>query len=139
MLSDSTHYFVRQIDVYQVTNAVNINIYARYANLPTAIKAVVNGIIATGVGNDYDGAGFFLDNLYACPNLLAILEEDLNVLICGTCWNKRKCFSVKDERINIQGVCERGPSNAIKIVNSILLLHYGNIPKHSNSSAVSGD
>ena len=59
MLSDSTHYFVRQIDVYQVTNAVNINIYARYANLPTAIKAVVNGIIATGVGNDYDGAGFF--------------------------------------------------------------------------------
>ena len=56
MLDDSTHYFIRHIDVYLLNNTENIDIYARYAIPPTKIKAVVNGITAEGVGNDPDGA-----------------------------------------------------------------------------------
>ena len=55
MLDDSTHYFVRHIDDYKQNNAGNIDIHARAANLPTPIKAVVNGIIAIGVGNYPNG------------------------------------------------------------------------------------
>ena len=58
MLSDSTHYFVRHIDVYQVNNAGIIDINARAANPPTTIKAVVNVIIKTGVVNYTNGAIF---------------------------------------------------------------------------------
>ena len=56
VMADSTHEFVIHIDVYEVNNAVNIDIYARAANPLTTIKAVVNGIIAAGVGNDPDSA-----------------------------------------------------------------------------------
>ena len=52
VLADSTHYFVRNIDVYQVNNAGNINIHARYANLSTAIKSAVNRIITEVLVND---------------------------------------------------------------------------------------
>ena len=55
LLYNSTHYFVRHIDIYQVNNAVNIDIHARSSNVQTTIKAVVNRIIAAGVGNDPDG------------------------------------------------------------------------------------
>ena len=56
VMADRTHEFVIHIDVYEVNNAVNIDIYARAANPLTTIKSVVNGIIAAGVGNDTDSA-----------------------------------------------------------------------------------
>ena len=56
MLANSIQYFVRNIGVYQRKNVENINIHARYANLPSTIKEVVNGTITVGVGNDPDGA-----------------------------------------------------------------------------------
>ena len=55
MLADITHYFVRNIDFYQGKNSVNIDIHARADNLPTAIKEVVRGILAAGVGNYPNG------------------------------------------------------------------------------------
>ena len=73
-MADSKHYFVRNIDVYQENNMENVDMHARASNIPTTIKAVVNRIIAAGVGNDPDGAIFFLDYCYTCPDLLAILE-----------------------------------------------------------------
>ena len=45
VLADSTHYFVRHIDVYQLNNSGNVDIHVRASNLPTTIKVVVNGII----------------------------------------------------------------------------------------------
>ena len=91
VMADSTHYFVRHIDVYQVNNAVSIDIYARPANLPTTIGVFVNGIITSDVVNDPDGAiELFLDHHHACPELMAILEEKLNVLTGGTCRKNRK-------------------------------------------------
>ena len=64
-MADITHYFVRHIDVYQVNNVVNINIHARYANLPTIIKETVNGTIMSVVGNDPDvSRKLFLDHCY---------------------------------------------------------------------------
>ena len=89
--ADSTHYFVRHIDIYQGNNSVNIDIHARATNLSTAIKVVVNGIITAGVVNDPNGAReLFLDNRHACPELLSILEEKVNVLAGGTCRKNRK-------------------------------------------------
>ena len=88
MLADSIHYFVRHIYVYQVNNAKNIDIHVRTANAPTTIKVFVHGIITAGVVNDPNGAiKLCLDNRHACPEIMAILEDDLNVLIGGTCSN----------------------------------------------------
>ena len=55
-MADSTHYFVRHIDVYQLNNAGNVDIHVRAANIPTTIKVVVNGIITEDVVNDPNGA-----------------------------------------------------------------------------------
>ena len=75
---------------------VNFDIHAISANLTTKIKSVVNVIIAAGVGNDSDGARkMFLDYRNVCPKLLDILEEELNVISGGTCWNNRKGFTGK--------------------------------------------
>ena len=53
--------------------------------------------------NNPDGARkMFLFNLYACPELLAILEEDLNVLADGTFWKNRKGLPVKYGRLTLQ-------------------------------------
>ena len=109
VLADSAHFFVRHIDVYQVNNAGKVYIHARSDNTITTIKAFVNGIIAAGVGNDTDGARkMFLDNRYACPEILAILEEDLNFLVGGTCWKNRKGFPGKCDRLTLSRGCERG-------------------------------
>ena len=62
-----------------------------------------------GEDNDIDGARkLFLYHRYACPELLAILEEEINVLAGGTCRKNRKGVPVKDDSITPQGVCERG-------------------------------
>ena len=63
----STHYFVRHIDVYHRKNEVNINIHARDSNLLTKIKAVVNGIITAGVGNDTAGTRIKFRSLLCVP------------------------------------------------------------------------
>ena len=91
-----------------------------------------------GVVNDPDGLReMFLDNRDACPELLDILEEELNVLAGGTCTNNRKLFSLKDIFLTLLMGCKRGTPNYFTIVASVLLLHNGKIPRHSNSSAVS--
>ena len=66
VMADSTHYFVRHFDVYQLNNSVNIDIHERADNLPTTIEVFVNGIITSGMVNDPDGAReLFLDNQVA--------------------------------------------------------------------------
>ena len=138
MLANSTHYLVRHIDFYQVNNSVNIDIHAIAANIPTTIKVVVNGIITTGVVNDPNYVKeLFLDNCHVCPELLAILEENLNVLAGGTCWRNRKGFPLNTIVLLYQEGVKGGPPNAFTIVSSVLLLHNGKIQIHPNSSAVS--
>ena len=106
VLADSTHYCVIYIDVYQVNNAVNIDIHAIAANLPTTIKLVVNGIITSGVGNDTDGARkLVLDHCHAYPEILDILKEDINVLAGGTCWKNSKWFRLKEDHLTLPRGC----------------------------------
>ena len=108
-MADSTHYFVRHIDVYQGNNAGSIDINARAANPPTTIKAVVIVIITIGVGNDHDGARkMFLDHSYACPKILAILEDGLNVITGGTCRKNNKGLPGKYDNLNLPKGCEMG-------------------------------
>ena len=56
VMANSTHYFVRNIAIYQGNNLGNIDIHARSSNLPTTIKEVVNVIITECAGNDPNGA-----------------------------------------------------------------------------------
>ena len=49
-----------------------------------------------------------LDNRHACPELLAILEEDLNVLAGGKCRKNRKVFPLKDYCLTLPRGCEKG-------------------------------
>ena len=108
VLSNITHYFVRHIDVYQVNNAGNINIHARYVNIPTTIKSVINGIIEAGVGNDTNGArNLFLYHCFAVPEVLYILERELNVLACRKCRRNIKVFLGKDDRSFLQRGCKK--------------------------------
>ena len=73
------------------------------------IKEVVSGINTAGVVNDPNGAReMFLDNLHAFPEILAILEEELNVLAGGTCRKNRKGFPLKYYCLTLQSGCERG-------------------------------
>ena len=55
----------------------------------------------------------FLFNLYACPELLAILEEELNVIAGGTCRHNMKCFSLKDCFLTLLMGCKRGTPKCI--------------------------
>ena len=101
-LDDITHWFIRHVRVYQVNNAGNIYVYEIYTNLPTTIKAGVNGIIVAGVGNGPNSSRkLFLDHHYACPNLLIILEKELSVLAGCTCWNSSNGCPGKYYRITI--------------------------------------
>ena len=47
----------------------------------------------------------FFNNRYACPQILAVLEEDLNVLVGGTFQNNRKGFPVKYDCLTIPRGC----------------------------------
>ena len=51
VLSDSTNYLIRHIDVYQVNNTGEIYIHTKDANKTTKIESVINIIIVAGVGN----------------------------------------------------------------------------------------
>ena len=80
----------------------------------TTALIVVNGIIVAGLGDYPNGARkLFSDHHYECPEILAILEEDLNVLAGGKCWNNRKGFPGKDDNITLPRGCERGTSKRL--------------------------
>ena len=49
-----------------------------------------------------------LDHRYACPELLTILEEELNILAGNTREKTRKYFPVKHNCLNLLRSCERG-------------------------------
>ena len=49
----------------------------------------------------------FLENRYACPKILTILEEELNVIAGGTCWKNRKDFPGEYDHLTITRISER--------------------------------
>eukprot|EP00957_Ditylum_brightwellii_P071385 5427160-Ditylum_brightwellii.AAC.1 len=82
---DSKHYFVTHINVYQGGKAGNIDVDEKAKYLPTTMKATVNACIASGISNHPGGAcTLYMDNRYTCPEVFAILQEDLNLLAAGT-------------------------------------------------------
>ena len=62
------------------------------------MKAVIHAALASKNSNDNYGARkLFLENRYGCPELFAILFEDINLIGGGTCRNIRICFLGDDE------------------------------------------
>ena len=109
VLADSKYYFIRHIDVYQGKNASNIDIHPQAQNLPTTMKAVVNACYQTQMANDPNGARtLYADNRYSCPELLAILYEEMNILGAGTCRKNRKGFPGDDSRLVIPSQSQQG-------------------------------
>ena len=61
------------------------------------------------MGNDPNGARkMFLDHSYACPKILAILEDGLNVITGGTCRKNNKGLPGKYDNLNLPKGCEMG-------------------------------
>ena len=93
LLADSRYYFIYHLDVYQGKNKANIDIDSVVMHLPTTQKAVANAIVKSGIANCVDGCRYmFLDNRYACPQLLALMSTSFNVRGVGTCKANRKGF-----------------------------------------------
>ena len=61
-----------------------------------------------GVINDPDGARNMFFDRFACPEILAILVEEINVLVDSTCWKNRKGYPRKDDGLTLPRGRERG-------------------------------
>ena len=69
-------------------NAVNIYIHHRQKQLPTTTKAVVNYVLDSTIKDNHcEACKLFLDNRYACSELLSRLFEDTNIIGGSTCRN----------------------------------------------------
>ena len=78
---------------YLGQNIANIDIDDSLKCLPTTQKAVANAIIQSGIANDVNGCRYlYMDNRYACPQLLALMLTNYNVRGVGTCRAGRKGF-----------------------------------------------
>ena len=93
IIADSDYYFIYHLDVYQGKNKANIDIDNTLVDLPTTQKAVANAIVKSGIANSIDGCRYiFMDNRYACPQLLALMNTSYNIRGVGTCKANRKGF-----------------------------------------------
>ena len=102
--------------MYQVNNAGNFDIHNHAKQLPTTRKAVINAVLDSNIANDCCGAWkIFLDNRCACPELLVILFEEMNLIGGGTCRNNRICFPGDDERLAFTKGSQRGTYREIYI------------------------
>jgi len=113
-------YFIMHLDVYQGKNAANIGIPNEIRHLPTTQKAVINAIIAAGLGKDPDGLRcLFMDNRYTCAQLLLMLRELYDILGSGTTRKNRKGWP-RDE-MTLGTSPERGASVVVyDKINEIL-------------------
>ena len=86
--------------MYQVNNAGKFDIHNHAKQLPTTRKAVINAVLDSNIANDCCGAWkIFLDNGYSCPELFAILFEEIKIIGGGTCRKYRIVFPVNDEQL----------------------------------------
>jgi hypothetical protein len=60
ILTDSKHYFIYHLDVYQEKNQQNVDIDSSGRTLPTTQKAVANAIIRCNIANDSLGCRHIL-------------------------------------------------------------------------------
>ena len=95
--------------MYQGNNPGNFYIHPCAKKLPTAMKAVINYVLASNIANDHFGVRIiFLKHWYACPELFEILSEDLNLILGGTYRKNRIGFPGNDELLTLTKVVERG-------------------------------
>jgi len=77
ILAGSSTRIIYDVDVYQGKNASNVNIATEFHNLPTTMKAVLNGVCPARLGHKVgDAQGYrvvSLDNRYQCPQLAWVL------------------------------------------------------------------
>jgi len=92
ILSDSKHYFIYHMDVYQGKNDHNCYIDKRAAELPTTQKAVVNALYKTGldVWSPFGYRHMATDNRYGCCELAAICRDYFRIYMSCTARQKRK-------------------------------------------------
>jgi len=77
ILAGSVSHIIYHIDVYQGRNAANIGICEEFVNLPTTMKAVLNAVYQSNIGEGGSDVGGYrvvsLDNRYQCPQLAYLL------------------------------------------------------------------
>ena len=119
MLCQNTEgcYFIVHAGVYQGKNAKNVGIPVEIQKLLTTIKAVVNTVIQSKIGNDPNGMRrLFCDNRYSCTHLFIILREQYQILCAG---------STRKNRIGWPKALMNMPNNADRGTNKVLY-DYGN-------------
>lgn len=93
ILAGSTTFLIYHIDVYQGKNAANIGIFEPAINLPTTMKAVVNAVVMSNLGDGSDEENGYrvisLDNRYQCPQLAFLLMARYHIMLVGTCRQNR--------------------------------------------------
>ena len=105
-------YFIIHLDVYQGKNAANIGIPEEIHHLPTTQKAVVNAIIASGIGKDPDGMRcLYLDNRYTCAQLLVLIRDLFDILGSGT--TRKNRIGWPGEQLNMTKSAERGANMVV--------------------------
>ena len=74
------YFLVYAITCYLGQNKANIDIEDSLKCLPTTHKAVANAIVQSVIANDINGCRYlYMDNRYACPQLLALMLTNYNV------------------------------------------------------------
>ena len=115
-MDDIKYYFVFNFGVYQGDNTGNIYIRHCAEQLPKITKDVINAVLVSNITNYHYGARkIFLDNMYACSELFAILFEEMNLIGGGTCRKNRICFPGDDERLAFTKGSQRGTYREIYI------------------------
>ena len=103
------YYCVRNINMYQGKNSVNVDINYHTKQITTTTKAVINADLALKIEKCHYGAHkLFLYNRYAWPDIFAILGELIDLIWGGTCRNNIIGFPGDDERLIFPKSAGRG-------------------------------
>ena len=91
MSSSTFPYEVIYIDIYQGKNPACVGVVNEHKGIPTTQRVVLDAALKTCIGKHSDGyRTIWLDNRYACPELLVNLLFRYEIRAAGTCRTNRK-------------------------------------------------
>jgi Transposase IS4 len=124
LLCCSATYLIFHLDVYQGKNVFNSRIAPCLRDLPTMQKCVLNALIQCNVKETTQGTRHLaMDNRYACPELLFVMQEFLNIVGTGTCHRRRKGWA--KDILTLKKTAKRGAIKfAYNKVQRILLFQW---------------
>ena len=108
VLSSSTFpYEVLYLDIHQGKNEAFIGIIPEHRGFPTTQRCVLDAVLKTCIGNDPLGfRRIWLDNRYACPQLLVNLLHRYRIRAAGTCRSNR--IGWQKDQLNMKNKSPRG-------------------------------